>query len=147
MKSPSLSPRSDTQALIWSPPLPSATLWSLIQRAETLRGQNLGGGGGEPRVMGKEWGAASIFHQMALSVCLKSLCTPLWSFSSTSPLLLPSLKSSSSRTGIPASPLLSSRLSSPLVSMGEEVVVIITLVIPDSRAARDYTSDPLSAEL
>lgn len=35
------------------------------------------------------------------------------------------------------------RLSNPRVSMGEEGVVIIALVIPDSRAARDYPSDPL----
>lgn len=37
---PILVSHSDTQALIWSPPLPSATLWSPIQRAETPRGQN-----------------------------------------------------------------------------------------------------------
>lgn len=64
---PTLNKSPRNPVLFWSPPLPSATLWSPIQRGETLRGQNIEGCVWV-RARGKEWWDASIFLLMAFRV-------------------------------------------------------------------------------
>lgn len=130
MKSPSLSPVQTPR--LWSGHLPSPLPRSDLPFKE----QRPSGGetGGGLRVPGKEWGDASIFYQMALSVCFQSLLhtSMIFLYYISSPLLIYFSLSS----------LCTPLLSTSSMLMVEEGVVIIALVIPHSYIVREYTPDP-----
>lgn len=140
MKSPSLSPAQTPR--LWSGhlhfPLPCSDLPFKDKRPS-------GGITGGLRVTVMEWGDASTFYQMVLSLCFKSCCILLSLCLSSSSSLL--IKVFPTHTIIfahhPHSLILTLFIhpTSP-VSVVKGGVVIIALVIPYSYNTSEYTSDP-----